>query len=93
MAVGDVISVIQNSDITYQPAAGVEVMITSAGNPIDAYFAILLTNGVGVSINYINNTATNWTFYQPKIFINNSIYVSIVGNAPNYRSFCGIQIK
>jgi len=92
MAVGDVISVLQNSDITYQPAAGVEVMITSAGPQNDGGFGIGLYDGVNISYNYYNATTSAWENYQPKIFITNSVYLTITSSAGS-RSFCGIQIK
>lgn len=85
MAVGDVVSQISSTGtvLTYQPAAGVEVMVTSCfmqSNP-----DIKLTDGVNSSEKITAKTGF-------KIFLNNSIYMKIDA-ATGKSAFTGIQIK
>lgn len=91
MAVGDVINDVQNADITFQPAAGVEVMITSYGSIHDGDNCVILINGANSSYNNLNTSYTS-NYYQPKVFINNTNYLKIDGNTL-VRSYSGIQIK
>ena len=104
MAKGDVVSgvgsVAGSSSLTFQPAVGVEVMITSAGvERMDTGHpecSVGLTNGVneGRFITY-NSTAGDSNFGQLRIFLNNTNYLII--NNPNASStgyaYSGIQTK
>lgn len=93
MAVGDVVSAVgtTNSNLFFQPAAGVEIMITWFG--ADARPAYLY-NGTNDSLIGNGVTGTNPPYAAIKVFITNSnwlwINATVAGKTPAY---CGIQIK
>ena len=90
MAAGDVVNGISGADITFQPAAGVECMITSGGWYTDNGFFMNYTNGT-INSQFVPNT-TYGEVYQPKAFITNSIYLLVQRSTANC-SYSGIQIK
>lgn len=94
MAVGDVVSDVGNSNMTFQPAAGVEVMLTWADG-IATTSAFMLTDGVNNSRDLQNITgasATNPNF-TPKIFLTNAHYLRILGTGAFAWGYWGVQIK
>ena len=91
MAVGDVVSGVSTTDITYQPAAGVEVLITSFGGAADSAHYCNLYNGTTAARQDKYVTATN-RGGAVKVFLNNTNYLQIVGTADN-RGYTGIQTK
>ena len=104
MAKGDVVSGVGSvaglSSLTFQPAVGVEVMITAVGTErMDTGHpecTVGLTNGVNLG-NFItyNTTAGDSNFGQLRIFLNNTNYLNITN--PNASStgyaYSGIQTK
>jgi hypothetical protein len=94
MAVGDVVNGISgnNAILTFQPAIGVECLITYINANFGA-MAFRLTDGV-------NSTPGNQTATQPaspsnmKMFVNNALFLQIdAGGAGFYNGFTGLQIK
>ena len=91
MAAGDVVNgITSGSNIFFQPAAGVEIMITSLGDIDDASCSGGLWNGAAGS-DVISRGAGY--MFQPKIFINNTNYLFVWGSGTNNRGYSGIQIK
>lgn len=89
MAVGDVVSGLSgnNSTLSFQPAAGVEVAITYWGTDT-AVGRCSLWDGTHISQN--NSGGTNFG----KILVTNSLYLRIQPmGAGNYSSYSGLQIK
>lgn len=88
MAVGDVVSGISadNTAITFQPAAGVECVITS----VTSGFNGGITDGVLTSSNiFLNASQANI-----KLFINNTRYLTIAaGGAGFFGAYTGMQTK
>ena len=94
MAAGDVVSGQGGIGATYnfQPAAGVEVMISSAGNNSQGWF--YLYNGSILSGVYSMSPGNAHDTFLIKIFINNTIYIQMeASGAGKYNGFSGIQIK
>lgn len=104
MAKGDVVSGISTTaaatNFTFQPAAGVECMITMAGS------SNMLTGTPEIRVGIHNGSAASYcvvqagsavgsTFGQLRIFINNTNYLAILNeNAGSSSiSYTGIQIK
>jgi hypothetical protein len=88
MASGDLIGGRSNAALTFQPAASVSIMITSASAFNGAY--VLIVDSAGNSeAGYTSNTGTN-TQLNTKIAITNSLWISFNGAG---NSFTGIQIK
>ena len=89
MAVGDIVSGITGGGVglSFQPAAGVECVLTSAGGYTGW---TRFSNGVTVSLVSLFNSPD----YQSnvKYCVNNTIYLTIDANA-NGCAFSGIQIK
>ena len=92
MAVGDVISILGVAGVTlvYQPALGVETMISQIDlNGSNRYQK---TDGVTVSNGFIlaevQGNSTNM-----KIFVNNTNYMQVTPHAGVVSAICGIQIK
>ena len=104
MAKGDVVSGVGSvaglSSLTFQPAVGVEVMITSAGvGRMDTGHpecSVGLTDGAntGYFITY-NTTAGDSNFGQLRIFLNNTNYLIITNPNASGTSYAysGIQTK
>jgi len=105
MAVGDVITAIVSvpagATATYQPAAGVEVMITEAGTCEEITIRIGLTDGTNST--YIAFAMLNCSYDstygerigERKIFINDSVYLMIENSdtVDHIVMYCGIQTK
>jgi len=96
MTTGDVVALVANvagwGSLVFQPAAGVEVMISNVGAYGNTWFG--LTNGVGVTaIIYLRSAANLNTL--SKIFVNNTTYLSIQNDQAGATNlgYCGIQIK
>lgn len=96
MAVGDVVNGFSaaNTVLTFQPAAGVEVMISTIimqGLP-GAYS--LLTNAAGDIARSDFTTSSTMPFAGLKFFINNTNFLTIPAMGAAWRSgYTGIQIK
>ena len=95
MAVGDVIAQIGlvGAALNYQPAAGVEVMVTTFGSNSSW---VNVTNGVDVCrLIWAPMASTSYTgSTNMKLLINNTIYLQVFNpSAGNFASFSGIQIK
>lgn len=97
MAVGDVVNGIFTSAGVYhyfQPAAGVEVIITSTHGSNSQTLLVGLYNGTTSSTSALVYQA-NWTSTpaNTKIAINNTNHLSIYTNGNPPPSYSGIQIK
>jgi hypothetical protein len=96
MVVGDVVNEIGAiaSPLTFQPAATVECLISTAGNGTGGAW-MLLTNAAG-AFSYLWDTSATTNNYRSniKLFINNTnfLYIS-TAIAGEYANFTGIQIK
>ena len=94
MAVGDVVNQVWSGlgYKTYQPAAGVEVMISSVMDYNNTSTAFGLYNGSQYA-KFMEGTTTNERLNttNTKIFINNTNYFRIYANT--FAGFTGIQIK
>ena len=91
MAAGDVVNYIHNVSggcFTYQPAASVEVVVTSCWTASTGN-AIYLTNGV-TAAQVIPAQVSN--YLNLKIFINNTNYLQVCGGS-QYPAFSGVQTK
>jgi hypothetical protein len=91
MVSGDIVNFVTpalNTAINYQPALGVEIMITQwslGGVNVTPNF----TDGV-----FISACANFWSAVPNyKIFINNTNYLHVQANVGQRGSFCGIQLK
>ena len=104
MARGDVVSDIQSvlaaANLDFQPAAGVEVMITDVGSSLAVGSIPNRTPDVTVglydgSLSASHRRPGDPPWYPMKIFINNSIRLRINNtNASTANiSYCGIQTK
>ena len=103
MAKGDVVSqlsaaVAPGTSLDYQPAAGVEVMITQvAGSSGSNSLSVRLFNGIDTSQIFLYHSGTSaYAAHTPwKILINNSIRLRLRNNdaAAQDIAFCGIQTK
>ena len=94
MAAGDVVSGQGGAAATYtfQAAAGVEVMISSAGNTTQGW--VYLYNGSILSGVYSMSPGNAHDTFLIKVFINNTIYIQMEAPAATkYNGFSGIQIK
>lgn len=94
MAVGDVINGISSlsTQNDFQPAAGVEVIITH----YSGYNAWLyMSDGTKRALSYMTTTSTPWTGTSPniKMCINNTNYFSVDSSSGQYTAYSGIQIK
>jgi len=96
MAVGDVVNdladVLTTARLTFQPAAGVEVVITSAcdSNPADDQLVELFDGTLAARFDQLNDT-----FLSVKIFINNAHHLSLLNSNAGTRQmgYTGIQTK
>ncbi len=96
MAVGDVISGIFTTAGVYhdfQPAAGVEIIITAVIGSNANQLIAGLNDGTTLSSSMTSYT-TNWSHNaNMKIGINNTNYLTIYVNSGPPPSYTGIQIK
>jgi hypothetical protein len=104
MAKGDVVngisSIASGASLTFQPASGVECMITMAGSASMATGTPEIRVGTtdGTLTSYCNvqaGSAVPSTFGQLRIFINNSHYLTIKNENAGTSAigYSGIQIK
>ena len=94
LAVGDLLSGIfttVGSNVSFQPAAGVEIIILSLHG--DSTCRAGLTNGVTISDSIASNSSTFGQGFNTKIGINNTNYLNMYTNGPTPPSYSGIQIK
>tara|TARA_R110002074_G_scaffold24937_1_gene74186 strand:+ start:181 stop:453 length:273 start_codon:yes stop_codon:yes gene_type:complete len=90
MVAGDVIGARTSGALTFQPAAGVECMV-STFSPNDAALYVFLQDSAGTStIFYYENQGEDQNA-NVKIFISNSLWITSPATGGN--SFTGIQIK
>lgn len=94
MAVGDIVSGQDNvpaGTFTFQPAAGVEIMITWVTGYSLSYYG--LTDGANTSLSFAGyNTTEYFGGNNTKLGITNALYFTVNANA-TYGGFSGIQIK
>jgi hypothetical protein len=93
MAIGDVVSAISapNTILTFIPAIGVEICVTSYGTD-NLGNLLILTDGVNSS--NVNSTSQPGDSSNCKIFITNTNYIKITAiGAGRSSCFTGIQIK
>lgn len=95
MAVGDVVSGISSTGIVYvQPAAGVELCITTAvawGNYVAMTDGAVSQNVMQTNNGAVANTVTSGASNQ-KIFLTNTVYLKIP-HISGSSAYTGIQIK
>ncbi len=92
MAVGDVISGQIVGAGTFQPAAGVEIMITSCLVQPRNSDDIRMTDGANQAI-FSNQANTANSHMNMKFLITNSLYLYLNAGAGVYSGYTGIQIK
>jgi hypothetical protein len=103
MVAGDVVNGFGavNSSLTFQPASGVECMITNANTGSGDAWVNLTNATVGIN-GYLFNTGSSTSqvaygsrFQGYKLFINNTNYLLVFAPpaAGEYSSYTGIQIK
>ncbi len=93
MAVGDIISdaTIKNSYVNFQPAAGVEVILTSVFGNSDGVVSI--QNGVLTGYSQFVTGSKNFNSgFNVKIGVTNSVFVGIYSTGDD-GGYTGIQIK
>jgi hypothetical protein len=88
MAVGDIVSAVSapSFDSTFQPAAGVEIMITVG--EADAINKVKLRDSSNIATG-----PASINQYSMKLFITNSVYLHIDGTGGQSTAYAGIQIK
>lgn len=89
MAAGDVINGIQTAAFTFQPAAGVEIILTAIGMSANNW--IYATNGTNQHYWWYFTSAGGGGGSNLKTPINNTIYLQITHAAGGFYS--GIQTK
>jgi len=107
MARGDVVSAIASvahlATLVYQPAAGVEALITEVGsggwtgtepNQVPAV-RVYLYDGTNWSIVKDGYIGASRIWMPMKILVRNALYLAIenLGGATFYLSYCGVQTK
>lgn len=92
MAVGDAVVNIFSGASTFQPAAGVEVCITSCFVQPRTSDDIRITDGVNQGI-CSNQSGTAQDHLNTKIFITNSIYLYLNAGGAVYSGYSGVQTK
>lgn len=97
MAVGDVVNGISadNTIIDYQPAAGVEAVITSVMTyNLAANNAVGLYNGTLTANFFVVNAQQPVNFGNTKIFVNNTRYLRVSATGAGFQGgYSGIQTK
>lgn len=94
MAIDDVIVGFgaNNTVLTFQPAAGVEIVITMVGALANINLA--LTDGTNISDLFVMATTAGQFPLGMKLGITNSVYIQLpAGGAGIYGSYSGIQTK
>jgi len=93
MVVGDVVNQLNpvvSATLTFQPAAGVEVMVSTIGVVGGIFY---LTNGVNNGYLSVASSGQTATSVNVKMFINNTNYLHIALSGGYYNNFTGLQIK
>ena len=101
MAAGDAVGYIEriNASTTsnYQPAAGVEICITSLGFSVPASSKVRVVDGGVEAPQYVNlpSTVNAQGFLNTKIIISNSFYLQLRNDGAGAADFgfTGIQLK
>ena len=107
MARGDVVSgigsIAAGASLVFQPAVGIEAMITEVGsnrwaggiNSETPHIAVRLTTGVLVSMVRHSESTIHWNGKVLKLFITNSLYLSLHNASATtaYIAYSGIQTK
>jgi len=91
MAVGDIVNIALNSATSYQPAAGIEILILKTFNGTTVAY-IGITDGAITANNYLDYNAAGPNEIGNKMGITNSLYYSTVA-ALATSGFTGIQLK
>lgn len=100
MAIGDTVSTIFNATTAFQPAAGVQILITAlitTGNYLLEGLGDINTAG-GDLLNSDGNAGGYGSSYRtwintPKFFIDNSSYLNFSLFTAGYAGFTGIQTQ
>lgn len=94
MAVDDIVNGIgeENTALTFQPASGVEVVVTSFHGPYATLLDIQLTDGV-ITTGRGGSTSTIVNPGNTKVSITNAIFLELVAFAANRMGFSGITTK
>ncbi len=97
MAVGDVVSGVNvaATELNFQPAAGVECMISTIGQHTEWYWLYNATTLDRANIGYVagGNTPAIQGASNEKIFVTNAIYLKIAAATNWSCGYSGIQIK
>ena len=96
MAVGDVINETMPSSTTFQPAAGVEIIVLSVFGGSDSVWQWGFTDGTNFARkyqDYIGDRDYTITSMGIKFGITNTMYYSCDSTDTSSRGFSGIQIK
>jgi len=92
MAVGDVVNAISGvgAELTFQPAAGVECVITSWSvyNSTMQYY-----DGTNYAFGVITTTAGQAGLMNTKLFINNTRFIALNASSGQRGFYCGVQTK
>ena len=92
MAVGDIVNWLANSVTSYQPAAGIEIIIMRIFGDAGTY-SIRVTDGVIAAGDYMTSIAPYQQMSSSnKIGITNTSYFQFLPSSST-RGFSGIQIK
>ena len=89
MAVGDFVNgiFVTAGTSTFQPASGVTIMLTHA---MSYNVLPVLTNGTSFADVIINNNSGPSP--SLKLFINNTLFLSMGPSGNNGKSYCGVQV-
>ena len=92
MAVGDVINGIgsTNAILDYQPASGVEAVITWISDNTNGHFLYNGTNGCNPVVCIL---AGSFITTDIKLFVNNTRYLRLALNANEAKGYSGVQTK
>lgn len=91
MAVGDIVNFMANASTTFQPAAGVEIMVLKTFANASATSSGI-TDGTNSAVGYVSSSVPYQAMETSNRFgITNSSYFTI--NSGSLRGMSGIQIK
>ena len=95
MAVGDVVNGIGvlSTPFTFQPASGVEIMISIASVYTSWTYLYNGTTQSEIWQNLLTTSGQNYGNAPEKIFINNTNYLRINNDPSHVAHYTGIQIK